>query len=314
MSLTNIVPQVGPTPVRHAGLGIRRTGHIAISTAAPADAAAFAVDHLGFSLAGSDDAGCHYLAAAGQDHYSLAYLPGDEEIAHISYLVDDVAALDGAATALAQAGVATERLDPVPPWRPEPVVRFRTPAGHPIELTVGVGVGTTMAAVTDRPQRAPGPITCDHVVVRCVDVDGEIAFAGGPLGLLESSRIVAPDVGPVLTFFRARTLYHCLAVARSGTDGLHHMQFTLKDGAAVFEAWERMRDDPAVDVVWDPVRHGPGHNIAFYFRDYAGNFVEYSAEEEIILGDEHYAPMIWSALDQRSMDEWGTQPPEAFLG
>lgn len=306
-------PEAGPATERRPGLGIQRAGYVALSTADPAAAAAFAVAHMGFQLVGQDDAGRHYLGCSGIDRYSLVYTPGGEGLDHVSYVVRDEAALEAAGERLAAAGVGVERIAASPPWPESAALRFRTPNGHAIQLAVGLTADVPIAAAVPRPESAPAPITCDHVVVRCGDVDAELAFAAETLGLMESSRIEAPGVGPVLAFFRARMLYHCLAIARADAPGLHHMQFTLKDGAAVFEAWERMRDDPAVDVVWDPVRHGPGHNIAFYFRDYAGNFVEYSAEEELILDDEHYAPMRWSALDQRSMDEWGTQPPSVFF-
>ncbi|MGH3321598.1 MAG: hypothetical protein ACRDN9_15780 [Streptosporangiaceae bacterium] len=62
-----------------------------------------------------------------------------------------------------------------------------------------------------------------------------------------------------------------------------------------------------------PVRHGPGHNIAFYFHDAVGNTIEYSCEEETILADETYVPRTWSVTDQKSLDEWGSAPPSSFF-
>ena len=62
------------------------------------------------------------------------------------------------------------------------------------------------------------------------------------------------------------------------------MQFTLKNPLAVHRAFELMKERGKVELIWGPLRHGAGHNIVFYFRDYTGNIVEYSAEEEIIAG------------------------------
>ena len=137
-----------------------------------------------------------------------------------------------------------------------------------------------MASWAAAPQSAPGPISFDHAVVRAVDVAAGLEFAVKILGLRESSRIVAPDGIPVLSFYRAHTLYHCYAVARSQYDGLHHLQFTLKDPLAVYAAAEKLKANGKIEVIWGPLRHGAGHNIAFYFRDYTGNIVEFSAEEE----------------------------------
>jgi catechol 2,3-dioxygenase len=68
-----------------------------------------------------------------------------------------------------------------------------------------------------------------------------------------------------------------------------------------------------VEVVWGPLRHGAGHNIAFYFRDYTGNLVEYSAEEEIILNSATYVPRSWPVTDPLAADEWNKSPiPDAM--
>lgn len=305
-----------PAPWRgvQPSLGIERATYVAIATADPKAAAGFAVAHMGLALVHVDPAGRHYLAAHGLDPYSLVYVPGEEGIDHIAYRVADLQAVFAAERTLANLGVATERVPTSDLWRHAPALRVRTPGGHRIELTPGVRVPAPMASVVTAPAAVPGPITLDHVVTRVIDMDAELAFVRGPLGLRESSTISAPDAGPVLSFHRGTgALYHCLAVARAGYDGLHHIQFSLKDGPAVLAAHERMRASGEVELVWGPVRHGPGHNIAFYFRDQAGNFVEYSAEEEIILGDDGYRPQQWSVTDQRSMDEWGTQPPGIFF-
>lgn len=311
-SQPTIFPKAGQPLKRPAGLGIHRAGHVALRAPDPKAAAEFAVSHMGFTLAGRDDDGRYYLAAAGPDRYSLVYTPGEGGLDHISYIVRDDAALDAAAAHLARSSVAVARAEPSS-WNPGKSLSFSTPAGHTIVLTTGSAPEVPVAAATPRPAVGRNPLSCDHVVVRCSDVHAELAFAASALGLMESSRIEAPDATPLLTFFRANKLYHCLAVANSATNGLHHVQFTLKDGAAIFECWEKMKSEGKVELLWGPVRHGPGHNIAFYFRDHAGHIVEYSAEEELILDDEAYSPMRWSALDPRSMDEWGTMPPASFL-
>ena len=48
------------------------------------------------------------------------------------------------------------------------------------------------------------------------------------------------------------------------------MQFTLKNPVAVHRAFEQMKERGKVELIWGPLRHGAGHNIVFYFRDYTG--------------------------------------------
>jgi catechol 2,3-dioxygenase len=183
-----------------------------------------------------------------------------------------------------------------------------------LELTTGVNVDLPMAWNVTKPSTTPGPIAFDHAVLRAIDVPGMIAFATEVMGLKESGRIVAPDGIPILCFFRAHTIFHCFAVARSHHDGLHHLQFTLKHDRAVFEAHEQMKEGGVVDLIWGPIRHGCGQNIVFYFHDAAGNIVEFSAEEEIILNDETYVVLAWPIEDFRATNEWANElPPEVMM-
>jgi catechol 2,3-dioxygenase len=286
-------------------LGIDRGNYIAIQSNNPAAAAQYAVENMGFYLVHADGQGRHYLAAHGLDPYSLVYTPGEQgKVDHISYVVRSADALLAAEKRLAELGIKNEPIERSQLWWHGPALRFTNPSGHTIELTPGVLVDVPMAALVAEPQTTPAPISLDHAVVRAVDVGAGFEFASRVMGLQESARIVAPDDIPVLGFFRCHTLYHCYAVARSQYNGLHHMQFTVKNPLAVHRAFEQMKQRGQVELIWGPLRHGAGHNIVFYFRDYTGNIVEYSAEEEIILNDATYVPRAWPVTDPLAADEW----------
>lgn len=294
-------------------LGIDRGFYVAIRADDPAAAAKFATEHMGFFLVHVDAEGRHYLAAHGLDPYSLVYSPGKQsEVDHIAYVVRGAGNLSKAASILAKAGVATEQIENSPMWRQGAAVRFKTPSGQTIQLTPGINVEAPMASMVQEPKAAPAPIALDHAVVRAVEVNAGYEFASRVMGLKESARIVAADGIPVLGFFRSHTIFHCYAVARSQYDGLHHLQFTLKNPAAIYAAYDRMKAGGEVKMIWGPLRHGPGHNIAFYFQDYTGNIVEYSTEEEIILNDATYVPRAWPITDPKAADEWNLSaiPPE----
>jgi catechol 2,3-dioxygenase len=306
------IPEVGEPSARPRGLGIHRTGHVALFSPDPAASADFAVAHLGFSHAGHDQNGRHYLAGHGPDAYSLVYSPGTKGLEAISYIVPDNTTLEEAAASLTESGIAVTRNDETSTFRPGPSLNFTTPAGHPIELRVGHAPEVPVAASTRRPTAIPAPIASDHVVLRTVDMEGEIAYVKSTLGLMESSQIQLPDTTPLMAFFRGGRLYHCMALSKAEVNGLHHVQFTVKDRAAVLEAAEAFTKDDDVEIVWGPVRHGPGHNIAVYFRDHLGHIFEFSSEEEIILDDENYSPLRWSGGDPQAADEWGSFPPDSF--
>lgn len=290
-------------------LGIDRGFYIAIHADDPAAAAKFATEHMGFFLVHVDGEGRHYLGAHGLDPYSLVYSPGKQgEVDHIAYVVSSAADLPRAASILAKAGVKTEHVENSPMWRQGAALRFKNPSGQTIQLTPGVNVDVPMASVVHEPKTAPAPIAFDHAVVRAIDVNAGYEFASRVMGLKESARIVAPDGIPVLGFFRSHTIFHCYAVARSQYDGLHHMQFTFKNPTAIYAAHDRIKAGGKAKIFWGPLRHGPGHNIVFYFKDYTGNIIEYSAEEEIILNDATYVPRAWPITDPKAGDEWNLSP------
>ena len=182
-------------------------------------------------------------------------------------------------------------------------MRFTNPSGQVIELTPGVLVDVPMAALVAKPQTTPGPISFDH---NCwaVDVAAGYEFSSRVMGFEESPASWLPTTFGA-GFFRCHTLYHCYGVARSQYDGLHHMQFTMRNLLAVHAAFMKQRGK--VELIWGPLRHGAGHNVVFYFRDYTGHIVEYSAEEEIILNDATYVPRVWPVTDPRAADEWDSR-------
>ncbi|WJR76864.1 VOC family protein [Bradyrhizobium sp. NP1] len=292
-----------------ASLGIVRGNYIALCADEPEAAAEFAVRHMGFYLVHVDSAGRHYLAAGGHDPYSLVYTNGEHgKIDHISYVVNQASELVAAETRLAQIDVPIVRVEKSDLWRHGPALRVRNPGGATIELTVGVRTTEPMACNIFPSEKAPQPLCLDHAVIRAVDIPAAYDFAARVLGLQESGRICDPTDKPLLGFFRSGSdkgkLWHCYAVAASEYDGLHHVQFTLKNKNALEESHAAMEKDGKVNIIWRPMRHGPGHNIAYYFEDYTGNVIEYSTEEEIILDDASYVPRQWSTMESKSISEW----------
>ncbi|WCB91764.1 Metapyrocatechase [Baekduia alba] len=297
-----------------AHLGIDRLHYIAMRTPDPEAAAHFAEEHMGLTLVQRDGAGRHYLAAHGLDRYSLVYTPGESGIDHVSYLVREQAALDRAQESLAASGVAAERVDESDLWHHAPAVRFQTPSDATIELTTGVNVDLPMAWNVRRPPVDPAPISLDHVILRATDVEASVAFASDVMGLKVSGRIVAPDGVPFITFFRSHTLYHCYGVAHSEYDGLNHLQFTLKNDPAVIAAHARVKETAGDQLIWGPLRHGCGQNVVFYFFDAAGNVIEYSAEEEVILNEDTYEVISWPIDENpRGVNEWSLEGPPASM-
>lgn len=297
-------------------IGIERVNYFALNAKNPEVAAKFAVERLGFTLEHAASDGTHYLSAHGLDRYSLVYKPGETHgLHHVSYVVSDEQALDRAGEHLARAGVEVARhLDRE--WESKPALRFQTPAGHLIELTTGMHTEIPVAHLIEAPKSGgPKPVVADHIGLGAAEFEAEDKFAREVLGQLQSGRVMAGDV-QIMSFMRSpgRFLYHDLVVVRTPEARVHHLQFSLKNLDQFYETAEALRAND-VEIEWGPLRHGTAHNVAMYFRDAEGYWIEYSVDEEIILHDPTYVPRTWSVTDSHAVDEWNTgQPPVGLVG
>lgn len=308
-------------------IGIERVNYIALNADDPEAAAKYAVERLGFTLKHADADGSHYLSAHGVDRYSLVYKPGTAHgLHHVSYLVHDSKTLDAAAARLQAAGLQVATYEQAE-WEGAPAIRVPTPAGHVLELTTGVTTEIPVAHLIEAPQSGgPEPVVPDHLGLGAPNFEAEEKFMLDMLGQLYSSRILGPGGVQVMGFLRSpgRYLYHDVVLVRTPVPALHHIQFSMKNVDAFYSTAAALQAND-VRIEWGPLRHGPGHNIALYFRDAEGYWFEYSVEEEIILYDPTYVPRTWTVEDPHVVNEWndkdappvelmGPPPPDALLG
>jgi hypothetical protein len=71
-------------------------------------------------------------------------------------------------------------------------------------------------------------------------------------------------------------------------------------------------DVRGVRVLWGPVRHGAGENIAVYHREPSGAVVEHYTDMERIYDDGRHRSGRWAADDPRWLSRWA--PPPALFG
>lgn len=298
-------------------IGIERVNYIALNAKDPEAAARYATERLGFTLAHAAPDGTHYLAAHGVDRYSLVYKPGEVHgLHHVSYLMRDHDVMRAAETRLQKAGVEVSRHRDHE-WEIGPALQFRTPAGHLMEFTTGVHTDIPVSHLIEAPSAGGAtPVVADHLGLGSPDYDAETRFMADTLGQLFSSRIIGPSGVEVMSFLRSpgRYLYHDVVCVRTPAPALHHIQFSMKNVDQFYSTAQALQDSD-VRIEWGPLRHGPGHNIALYFRDAEGYWFEYSVEEEIILHDPTYVPRVWDVTNPHAVDEWNSgQPPAELMG
>ena len=124
-------------------------------------------------------------------------------------------------------------------------------------------------------------------------------------------------------FLRCNPDHHTVNFIRGATRKMHHIAFELKDFAHIQGACEllALRKMP---INWGPVRHGPGHNVAIYHRNFDDQNVEFYIELDQMKDEElgyfdprpwHHdtpqRPKIWDRATSPNL--WGPLPTPDFL-
>ena len=151
---------------------------------------------------------------------------------------------------------------------------------------------------TDEGQGVRGPL--QHVTLATFDVGAIENFYAGKLGFLVSDRVVNEQGGIATCFMRSNHEHHTLACFLSSRKGLDHHSYeagewdTIRDWADRFAA----RD---IRLMWGPGRHGPGNNLFIFIEDPDGNWIEVSAELEVIRD----RPVKHWPHGERTLNLWG---------
>jgi catechol 2,3-dioxygenase-like lactoylglutathione lyase family enzyme len=118
-------------------------------------------------------------------------------------------------------------------------------------------------------------------------------------------------------FMRSGFEHHALNFARAPERRLHHIAFELRGAAHMQETCDLLARHKH-NILWGPVRHGPGHNVAIYHRNPDGHLVELFYDMDRMIDEElgyfdprpwhrdrPQRPKVWVGLPR---DIWG-QPP-----
>jgi catechol 2,3-dioxygenase len=143
-----------------------------------------------------------------------------------------------------------------------------------------------------------GPL--QHVTLATFDVGRIENFYAGKLGFLVSDRVVNDQGGIATCFMRSNHEHHTLACFLSSRQGLDHHSYeagewdTIRDWADRFAGRE-------IRLMWGPGRHGPGNNLFIFIEDLDGNWIEVSAELEVIRD----RPVKHWPHGERTLNLWG---------
>lgn len=151
------------------------------------------------------------------------------------------------------------------------------------------------------PARDAPSARLQHVVVASRDPERIATFYAEVLGFDVSDHVV-DEVGAVrTTFLRCGPEHHSFAVFRAAEDRLDHHCYETASWNDIRD-WSDHMAALGIPLVWGPGRHGPGSNLFMFINDPDGNWVEFSAELEIVAQDRPVG--VWPH-EERTLNTWG---------
>ena len=162
-----------------------------------------------------------------------------------------------------------------------------------------------------------GAFKLGHIAFFCPEPQKMVEFYGKVLGFKLSDWI-----GDYFAFMRCGIDHHAVNFLRGPSTDMQHIAFELRDQSHLIQACDLL-GRKKIEILWGPVRHGPGHNVATYHRNPGDQIVELFCDMDRI-GDEELEyyeprpwhrdrpqkPKVWSPSEQR--DIWGLASTPEF--
>ena len=258
--------------------------HIELNSTDPARMARFYADAM--DMEAREAGGTWTCEGPGR---RVTFAPGENRtLGYAGFGVRDGEAL-GAVRALAEASGTAILPSPSPLFH-DGAFAVRDPDGN----LVAFGL-----AREEAPRRGlRGPL--QHLTLATRDPDALERFYVDALGFLVSDRVRADDGRLNTLFTRSNHEHHSLACFRQDRVGVDHHSYEAGDWSVIKEWCDRM-GDRHIPLMWGPGRHGPGNNLFVFVEDPDGNWIEISAELEVI----HDRPAKEWKHEPRTLNTWG---------
>lgn len=189
----------------------------------------------------------------------------------------------------------------------EKSVMFSDPEGTEIELITGWSPTAAREPITGIAVKQFG-----HIALYSKDPLAASQFYSETMNFK-----VSDWVRDSFCFMRCGYDHHTVNFARGDDRRVHHIAFELRDGAHMHQACDLLGRQK-LKILWGPVRHGPGHNVAIYHRNPDGHLIEFFYNIDRMLDEElgYFEPQPWHGdRPQRPKvwngpfnDKWGLGP------
>ena len=143
-----------------------------------------------------------------------------------------------------------------------------------------------------------GPL--QHLTFSTLNVEKFVDFYVGKLGFCISDRVLHSNGNLATCFVRSNHEHHTVACFKSDKVGVDHHSYEAGEWNAIRD-WCDHFASMNIELMWGPGRHGPGNNLFVFVEDPDGNWIEISAELEVI----HDRPSKDWPQEERTLNLWG---------
>jgi catechol 2,3-dioxygenase-like lactoylglutathione lyase family enzyme len=285
----------------------KRIGHATFTTADLDRQIDYYRQVIGLGLVAKDANRAFLATPTGQLSVVLEKAP-EASCARIAFEVSPDLSMADMAKRLAADGIKSEeRSDSLPGT--SKTLAFKDNKGTTVELF-------SEWSFLDAEAPAAGslmPNKLGHLAYVTEDPKAVFEFYANVLGFRMSDWI-----GDYFVFLRCGPDHHTVNFIRGPYSRMHHMAFEAKDTSHLTNACDLL-GRKNIEIVWGPVRHGPGHNIAVYHRNPDDQMVEFFTDLDRMVDEEGcyfepkpwhkdkpQKPKVWDPQKQRDM--WGLPP------
>ena len=266
-----------------------KLSHLAIASPAPETLAAFYGTAMGMAI---DRGSSVIIAQAHQRH--LLFVEGERNtLGFAAYAVEGADEINALRKRCASRGISVmEHEDPL---LLHGAIAINDPDGNKIVFG--------LRRESDRLESGL-PARLQHFVIASTDARRISRFYQDVFGFVLSDEVIDDDGELKTAFLRCNNEHHSFAVFQAGRCRFDHHCYEVGDWGLIRD-WGDSFARHEIPVQWGPGRHGPGNNLFLFVHDLDGNWLEISAELEVVRPDR---PVGTWKHEQRTLNSWGSAP------
>ena len=256
---------------------------------------------IGLAVIGRDDR--RIILGTDSDELTLVLEHGAaSRLTAIAYEVAPGLDLSDLQKSLASLGIKSEVRSDTAPGIPKTLV-FNDPDGLQIELFSRWDFCKPV-----EPVRGLAVAKLGHVALYTPDPERAAKFFESVLGFRVSDRIEENFV-----FLRCGPEHHAMNFARGTEARIHHLAFELRDASHMHQACDLLGRNK-FQILWGPVRHGPGHNVAVYHHNPDRYLIELYYSMDLMLDEElgYFEPRPWHRDRPQRPKTWVGLPRDVW--